>query len=87
MSMSMDAHAKASLRSNLSLYTVLRRAWASIALAARERGDRPAAAQAQRELIRCELRCVRYECQLALLAASVERGADKPAGPPRRLAR
>jgi hypothetical protein len=63
----LSARAEACVRSNLSMSTSLRRTWAEIALSARERGDRCAAVQAEQELIHCELECVSYERQLALL--------------------
>jgi hypothetical protein len=61
------ADREACLRSSLSMWTSLRRAWAEIALCARERGDCDAAAQAEQELIHCELQSVGYMRQLALL--------------------
>jgi hypothetical protein len=61
------ADREASLRSSISVWTSLRRAWAEIALCARERGDREAAVQAEQELIHCELQSVGYVRELALL--------------------
>jgi hypothetical protein len=54
------------VRSSLAMWTSLRRAWADIALTARERGDRGAAARAELELIRCELECAAFARRSAL---------------------
>ena len=72
------ARVESVLKSGLALWTMLRTTWGALALAARDRGNRRAAARAQQELIRCELECVSYQQQLAMLrkrgfAASRER--------------
>jgi len=61
------ARIEASLQSRLAVWTMLRRTWARLALGARNRGNRRAAASAERELIRSEVQCACYEQQLAML--------------------
>jgi hypothetical protein len=74
------ARVRASLQSGLALWTMLRRTWAELALTARDRGNRRAAASAERELIRCEVECLCYEEQLAMLgherASALKEGRD-----------
>jgi hypothetical protein len=80
----LSARAEARVQSSISMWTSFRRACAEIALSARERGDGRAAAQAQTELIHCELKCASYERQLALLrghAGGILHGAGGGAAP------
>jgi hypothetical protein len=73
-------HAQACVQSSISMWSSLRRAWASIALRARERGDRYAAVHAEQELIRCELEYTRFVHQLARLRRDAAGVLGRPDG-------
>jgi hypothetical protein len=65
------------MNDSLAMWTTLRRAWAEIALSARENGACHAAAHAVQELIQCELECATLERRLALARAHDDTGVPQ----------